>query len=217
MTQKSLDDRHSEVPGNYYENSIKTNLFQHFWHLRRFEEVGANFSALSPKTVLDIGCHGGTFTSYLTSLLPGARFTAIDMSRRAINYAKKKYPTIAFQVARAEKLPFQSAQFDMVTCLEVLEHTQYPDRVLEEIHRVLKKRGNALLLVPTENRIFSLIWFFWTRFGSGRVWHHTHVQKFYGRTLDRLLKKHGFAVAERKTFLLGMLLLIYAKKLNSKP
>ncbi len=211
---KSLDDRHSEVPGNYYETSVKTNLFQRFWHHRRFEEVGSLISTLSPTRVLDVGSHGGTFTSYMHSLLPRAKFTAIDLSADAIYYGEKKYPFIQFITARAEKIPFTSGSFDLVTCLEVLEHVEHPQLVIGQIKRVLKKDGDVVLLVPTENILFVCIWFLWTKLGNGRVWHHTHVQKFRGYSLDHLLERNGFTVVRRQTFLLNMLLLIHAKKSN---
>lgn len=51
-------------------------------------------------------------------------------------------------VASAEKLPFRAALFQRVECDAVLEHVAHPDRVMEEIERVLAPGGFAHVVVP---------------------------------------------------------------------
>lgn len=209
---KTLDELHEDVPGEYYDRSIVENPFQRFWHTRRFKEFHSFIKGLHCKHILDVGSHGGRFTYEIAKAFPQAHIRGIDMSSQAIKYAQKKYPQISFNVARAQELPYSSKQFELVTCFEVLEHTEDPDRVIAEVHRVLKKKGNFIALVPAENILFKCIWFLWTHLGPGKVWHHTHVQKFAGTSLDNLLKSAGFKVVNRKRFLLGMLLFIHARK-----
>lgn len=50
--------------------------------------------------------------------------------------------------ADAGKMPFEDAGFDTVLCSQVLEHVEEPDRVLEEIVRVLKPGGRLIATVP---------------------------------------------------------------------
>jgi len=59
--------------------------------------------------------------------------------------------------------------------------------------------------VPQETPLFKFIWFFWTRFGKGKVWRHAHVQEFTADDLGRLATEAGFRVEEDKSFLLGMI------------
>lgn len=49
------------------------------------------------------------------------------------------------QVCNAEKLPFKNASFDLVLCLEVLEHAEKPWLVADEVVRVLKRDGVAII------------------------------------------------------------------------
>lgn len=207
-----LDNLHGDVPANYYDNAIKKNLLQNYWHRKRFSEVNRYLEKIQATQILDIGCHGGIFTYLIFKKFKNAKVYGVDISEKAIYYAKKKYNNIKFMVARGENLPFSSNKFDFVTCFEVLEHVENPKKVLANIKRVSKKDANLLIIVPTENLLFRSIWFFWTKFGPGRVWTHTHIQKFTNNNLDLLLQRTGYEIIERNTFLLGMLLIIHAKK-----
>jgi ubiquinone/menaquinone biosynthesis C-methylase UbiE len=212
-TYDHLDEAHEEVPGNYYHEAIKINVLQRFWHTQRIKQIRKILENNLSEKILDVGCHGGKLTSEIQKELPKAQIDGIDISKQAIYFAKKKYKKIHFEVGRAEKLPYKANSFNLVTCFEVLEHVPNPEIVISEISRVLKKGGQTIILVPSENLLFQMIWYFWTHFGPGRVWHHTHVQKFDKQKLDELLQVKGFRIKERKQFILGMLLLIHAEKI----
>jgi ubiquinone/menaquinone biosynthesis C-methylase UbiE len=212
-THDHLDEAHEEVPGNYYHEAIKVNVLQRFWHTQRIKQIRKILENNLSKKILDVGCHGGKLTSEIQKKLPKAQIDGIDISKQAISFAKQKYKKIHFKVGRAEKLPYKANSFNLVTCFEVLEHVPNPEIVISEISRVLKKRGQTIILVPSENLLFQMIWYFWTHLGPGRVWHHTHVQKFDKQKLDELLQAKGFRIKERKQFILGMLLLIHAEKI----
>lgn len=212
MRNKNLDDIHKKVPANYYQHGIKHNLFQRFWHTNRFKEIKKMIDDKSLETLLDVGSHSGKFTYEISKALPKTKIYGIDISKDAIEYASIKYKNVSFKVAEAESLPFKNNFFDFVTCLEVIEHIQNPKLVITEIRRVLKKGGDVLFLVPSENTLFKLIWYFWIKLGPGKVWNHTHINQFSNYSLDNLLKKNGFKVNKRKKFLFGMLLAIKANK-----
>jgi len=207
----SLDHLHEEVPANYYDNAIKKNLLQKFWHSRRFVQAKKYLKTIDARQILDVGCNSGTFTKQIYNVLPESKIYGIDISQNAISYAEQKYKNISFSVAWAEKLPFKENSFDLATCFEVLEHVDEPDKIIREMLRVLRKKGNMIIIVPTENLLFRMIWALWTIFGPGSVWKHTHVQKFTKDSLDVLLRKFGCRILKRKTFLLGMLLIIHAR------
>jgi ubiquinone/menaquinone biosynthesis C-methylase UbiE len=209
---KELEHLHEDVPANYYDHAISKNSLQRFWHTKRFSEVDKYLTGIKASRILDIGCHGGTFTNRIQRKFKNRKIYGIDISRNAIAYAQKKYQKIDFLVAKAEKLPFKDKSFDFVTCFEVLEHVERPDKVIREILRVLKDDGNFLVIVPTENLLFRTIWAVWTKLGPGRIWKHTHIQKFSNHNLDLILEHSGFRILKRNTFLLGMLLIVYAIK-----
>ena len=204
--------RHSLVSPDHYDRGIRSNIFQRLWHKRRFAEVGKVLDGISPRQVLDIGCHGGTFTEVISKKFLGAEVFGIDISQNAIDYGKKIRPKINFQVASAEKLPFPDHFFDLITCFDTFEHLPDSSKALSQMHRVLAKDGKVIFLIPTESFLFRTVWFFWSRFGPGKVWQGTHIQNFNGGKLDKLLEKSGFKITMRKTINLGMLLLIGAQK-----
>lgn len=210
--KQAPDFYHQQVPGDYYHQAIRKNFLQRFWHLKRFAEIKNLLNDIRAKRILDVGCHGGRFTFEISQKFPQASIYGIDISPAAINFAKKNYPGINFKVAGAEKLPFATSYFDLVACFEVLEHIKSPIKVLKEIRRVLKKGRSFIIVVPTENFLFRFIWFFWSRFGPGRVWRHTHLHKFQNYTLDHLLEQIGFVIVKRKPILFKMLLFILARK-----
>ena len=53
-----------------------------------------------------------------------------------------------------EKMPFDDENFDIVVCLETLEHTLYPSKIIEELKRVLKKDGTMILSMPNEYNFY---------------------------------------------------------------
>jgi ubiquinone/menaquinone biosynthesis C-methylase UbiE len=214
MKNKLLDTLHNSVPANYYQNGIKTNIFQRYWHNRRFQEVKKIIEKDKPLNLLDIGCHSGKFTYEISKKLVHTKITGIDISNDAIKYAIKTYKNISFVVSDAQDISFKNSSFDYVTCLEVMEHVMSPKKVITEIKRVLKKSGMVIILVPSENILFKLIWYFWIRLGPGKVWNHTHISEFSGTKLDQLLIKNGFKIIRKKHFNLGMLLMIKAIKIT---
>lgn len=207
-----LTQKHCQVPPDHYDRGIRINLFQTFWHKQRFEAVRKILQNFNFKKILDIGCHGGTFTEVLQRQFPKAEIDAIDISQEAIFYGRKIRPQINFQVASATALPYNDKNFDLITCFDTFEHLPDSKKVLTEIKRVLNDRGFVFFLLPSENFLFKIIWFFWTRLGPGRVWQETHVHNFNGLKLDDMLEASGFTIEKRQKIILGMLFLILARK-----
>ena len=200
---------HEDVSADHYDRVINNNLFQKYWHRRRFSEV-LNTTTAVVGPVLDIGCHSGTFTQKILSKIGSRQVYGIDISPKAIRLASRRISYGQFEVADAESLPYKGDFFDAVFCLEVLEHVDNPGQVLGEIKRVLKKNGYVVILVPTDNRLFKIVWFLWTMYYP--VWRHAHVQSFADGNLESLISQSGLKLEKVKTFNLGMLKLIIARK-----
>ena len=104
------------------------------------------------KAVLDLGCAGGFMAEALAAR--GATVTGIDPAADAIEAARRHAAqgglAIAYDVGVGESLPYADAAFDVVVCVDVLEHVADLHKVLAEIARVLRPGG--LFLYDTINR-----------------------------------------------------------------
>ncbi len=204
MDVPTLKETHEDVPPDFYDAALRTNLIQRVWHRRRLQCISGLISKTNGR-VLDIGCDGVTLTEAVAAKAGTKEVVGIDISEGAVTYSKRKHPEFHLAVGHGEELPFRGAAFDMIICLEVLEHVEHPDKLLSEMKRCLKKAGYGLVVVPTETPLFRLLWFLWTRFGKGKVWRHAHVQDFPGGVLKSLVKEAGFQVVGDSVFMLGML------------
>lgn len=100
------------------------------------------------KDVLDVPCGMG----WGTSLLKGYRsITGVDISSEAIQEASKRYGKKAqFLIGSMESLNFQNSSFDLIVCLEGIEHvpTEVGESFLQEAKRILRPEGEILLSSP---------------------------------------------------------------------
>ena len=100
-------------------------------------------------TLLDVGCGGGLIAEPMTRL--GAKVTAIDASEKNINvakfHAKQMNLKINYLCATPERL---NEQFDVILCLEIIEHVADVDLFIKSCAKLLKKDG--VIFFATLNR-----------------------------------------------------------------
>ena len=102
------------------------------------------------RRVLDAGSGTG-FGALMLAEAGAAHVVGIDNDAPAVEQASAGCShNIEFTVGDVAAIPFGDASFDVVTCMEVIEHVEDPERVLDELQRVLKPDG--LLLLSTPNR-----------------------------------------------------------------
>ena len=116
----------------------------------------ADRCALFNKRVVDVGCGGGILTEALSKR--GAHLTGIDAADRVIACAKQHAVTqgldIDYHVSTAEawlqENPDRAGTFDVVTCLELIEHVADPAALIDTLSTLLKPGGD--LFLSTLNR-----------------------------------------------------------------
>lgn len=104
--------------------------------------------------VVDVGCGGGILTEALAKT--GAQTTGIDLSELSLEVARQHAQThgldIDYRYQNAEQLALeQSASFDVVTCMEMLEHVPDPAQVIAACARALKPGGKAIFSTINRN------------------------------------------------------------------
>ncbi len=116
---------------------------------------------INGKKVLEIGAGRGDFSIWLAQKYPNAIIVGTDFSTKAIEIAKTKLSTNAnlfFQVENAENLSFENSSFDWIISCETLEHVFNPQKMSDEIYRVLKPGGNFILTTENYFNGFILMW-----------------------------------------------------------
>lgn len=97
--------------------------------------------------LLDVGCLEGSYTRLYADAIGTEDIHGVDVSLNAEARAKG-VQSVEFDLNSGAPLPFPDADFDVVVCIEALEHIYPTDFTLREIRRVLKPGGTAIIDVP---------------------------------------------------------------------
>ena len=91
--------------------------------------------------ILDVGCSTGIMGSYFSDYF--GEVAGIDIDESAIQYARENFirDNIKFNLGDAMDIRYPKNSFDVVVCAHVYEHVLDADRLMAEIHRVLKPGG----------------------------------------------------------------------------
>ncbi len=148
--------------------------------------------------VLDVGCGVGDFCEAIKFYRPDLDLFGIDISKKAIAVAKKRIPLAKFTASDAQKIPFGKNFFDAVLCFDLIEHVEFPQKVLNEIHRVLKPNGIFHSHIPIEGNVFSLEGLL-TKLGwKGKEIYGGHPHHFTLKEAKEMLKKENFKVVRSR-------------------
>ena len=106
--------------------------------------------------ILDIATGTGDIISSIKKIYPNTDCYGIDPSKNMLSIARQKNIGINFIEAYSEELPFPENSFDFITISFGIRNTLSIDKSLKEIHRVLKKKQNLLVMEFSKNENFFL-------------------------------------------------------------
>jgi 2-polyprenyl-3-methyl-5-hydroxy-6-metoxy-1,4-benzoquinol methylase len=121
---------------------------------RFFGKVRQKVSARPFSNMLDAGCGEGMTLYQLNDLVPET-IAGFDLNPTCVEYTKNLFPDADITVQDIYKLPYAVDSFDLVLCMEVLEHLPNPDQAIKSLKHVA--RGRLIFSVPHEP---------WFRLGS---------------------------------------------------
>jgi SAM-dependent methyltransferase len=134
--------------------------------------------------ILDVGCGTGANLEMLSQF---GEAEGVDISAEALSFCRARGLTNVKQ-GEAEQLPYADNTFDLVTGLDVVEHLDNDLAGLQEMRRVLRRGGHALLFVPA----FMFLWGV-----QDDVSHHR--RRYTLSELKRVVREAGFEI-ERATY-----------------
>lgn len=140
-----------DVVEEQYENSRKLSIRLMFQKNYRTNPISyqdwlyGNYDLFEGCKILEIGCGTGAFWEGKLDLLPkGVEITLSDISQGMVDIVKEKfssYSNMNFTQIDIQEIPFADEMFDFVIANSMLYHVPDIPRALDEVHRVLKKRG----------------------------------------------------------------------------
>ena len=128
----------------FYER-VEEHRYSKEWHI----PAAADFAGARGLRVLEIGCGLGTDGAQFARA--GADYTGVDLTEASVELARRRFELFElpgrFQVADAEALEFADESFDLVYAHGVLHHTPDAAAAVREIHRLLKPKGRAVVML----------------------------------------------------------------------
>jgi len=163
MTEEIQFEKYDIKGASYHYKQInKSNLkkFNAFVYARYIKHIQLirkqlkkfNFEASQTVKILDIGCGDGVLLFLINRHLKEYKFEfyGIDLSAKALKVARTKLPPGNFSEEGVYDLSFKDNSFDLVISSDVIEHVQFPEKMLAEIKRVSK--SNAIIIIGTPVR-----------------------------------------------------------------
>jgi ubiquinone/menaquinone biosynthesis C-methylase UbiE len=145
-------------------------------------------------TFLDYGCGSGKILEEIIRINPQNKYIGMDVSKEAINRAKKKNPKVKFYlVSDGKKLPLKNKSVDFITALDVVEHVYNTELLFEEFARILKRGGKIIITTPYYGFIKNLMI---VLFGFEKIFDPMtpHIRFFTVRTLTKCLKQNNLKI-----------------------
>ncbi len=120
----------------------------------RLEYIDSLAGGLQGRRVLDVGCGGGILSESMA--IRGANVTGIDLGEKALKVAKlhllESGQKVDYRLIAVEELARQEAQqFDVVTCMEMLEHVPDPASIVKACFDLVKPGGHVFFSTINRN------------------------------------------------------------------
>ncbi len=131
-----------------WNRGVWADNFYNYIYRRTSTHILHRLGLMNGQRVLIVGCGLGNDEKNIHHLHPSIELQSVDISEEMVHRAISRQTPSHFALSLAEKLPFPNDAFDRILAREVIEHVLDPQKMIAEIHRVLKPGGIALVSTP---------------------------------------------------------------------
>lgn len=104
-----------------------------------------------PRRILDYGCGEGRYLDIVGARFPRAELVGCDVSTVALQHARELRPRAGYLPMIDGRVPLPDGSFDLIVCVEVLEHVADAEVTTRELARLLRPGGRLVLTTPCAN------------------------------------------------------------------
>lgn len=166
------------------------------WAIERYAPNMASF--------LEIGCGTGFVLSGVAQRFPKARIVGSEIFVSGLAYAAQRLPSVELVQMDARRIPYR-ATFDLVAALDVIEHIEEDELVLDQLFRALRPGGIALISVPQHQWLWS-----------AADDYACHVRRYSAGELHHKLSAAGLEVVRSTSFVSVLLPAMMASRLSNR-
>jgi SAM-dependent methyltransferase len=171
---------------DYYEDDITLTEWRRLGGIDKCKNIIRLCDDLPHANILEIGCGDGAILERLAHLRFGSQFTGLEISPSAVHQVQeKKIPNCEVQLFDGYDLPFPEKSFDLAILSHVLEHVEYPRRLIHDAAKVAKA---VFIEVPLEDNWRMSHDFIFDRVG--------HINFYNPRTIRSLVQSCGMTVLD---------------------
>jgi len=182
-------------------------IFHKNRHLQKKIIKGRNFTYINllplinkylegKENILDVGCGVGTIDFFMAN--KGKKVTGIDISYKAITLCKANAKLLnlsgRLDFFSGDFLSLRiSGKFDLIICIEVLEHIKEDNLAIRKIHGLLAKNGVLILSIPSKNSPLF-------RYGLAKEFDKRvgHLRRYNSQDILEILEENNFLIEEER-------------------
>lgn len=147
--------------------------------------------------VLEVGCGTGATLAYLKRMRLCRWTPGVELHRETASYARGQVDLVLEASIEQLDLPFEPGSFDVILCLDVLEHLIDPWRVLKAMKGLLSPNGVIIASIPNVRHASVVLPLLlqgrWQYTDSGLL-DRSHLRFFTRRTAIKLFETSGYRV-----------------------
>ena len=179
---------------SYTHSSLSASKFTQLlvpYLLQQLQKV-SNLQS-TPLHILEVGAGNGYISNLLS--IHGYEVTALEPSYDGASLISSAYPDLHLINSTVESIsPPLKDQYDVVVCIEVIEHVYDPKVFVATLYQALRQGGTLIISTPYHGYIKNLLIALFDLSDQHYtvLWDHGHIKFFSIKTLSQLLTQKGF-------------------------